>query len=154
MQVDLATFFTDIPARLASAHLVICRAGASTIAELTAAGRPAILVPYPNAADNHQYANATAIEDADAGWVIPQEGFTAAALSTRIESFLNLPLSLSKVAKQAKSLAHLDAAQHLSLLVSFMIKGYALEDIRAKLAPIDKPKPSVKPAVKKNKLAA
>ncbi len=117
MQVDLAPFFNDIPARLASAHLVICRAGASTVAELTCAGRPAILVPYPQATDNHQYHNAQAIEDVSAGWVMPQEGFTAQALSARLESFLNLPHLLPKAAAQMRTLGRIDAAQDLARLV-------------------------------------
>ena len=99
VSADLSAFFTDIPARLASAHLVIARAGASTIAELTAAGRPSILVPLPTALDNHQYYNANALEEAGGGWVMPQDGFTAAALSARIEAFLSLPESLTRTAQ-------------------------------------------------------
>lgn len=117
LQVDVAPFFNDLPARLASAHLVICRSGASTVAELTCAGRPAILVPYPQATDNHQYHNAQAIEDAEAGWVMPQEGFTAAAVSARLESFLNLPASLGKAAKQMRTLGKPDAGRELANLV-------------------------------------
>jgi len=67
---ELATFFADMPERLAVAHLAITRAGASTVSELCAAGRPAILVPYPHAADDHQTANARAIERAGAAWVV------------------------------------------------------------------------------------
>jgi UDP-N-acetylglucosamine--N-acetylmuramyl-(pentapeptide) pyrophosphoryl-undecaprenol N-acetylglucosamine transferase len=117
IQVDVAPFFTDLAVRLASAHLVICRAGASTVAELTCAGRPAILVPYPSATDNHQYFNAQAIEDAEGGWVMPQEGFTPAALSARLESFLNLPGSLATAAKQMRTLGKPDAAKRLAELV-------------------------------------
>lgn len=118
MQPDLAPFFNDVPARLAAAHLVICRAGASTVAELTCSGRPAILVPYPQATDNHQYHNAQAIEDASGGWVMPQEGFTAQALSARLESFLNLPASLGKAATQMRTLGRIDAANELAKLVT------------------------------------
>ena len=72
---EVSSFFTDIPARLARAQLVICRSGASTIAELAAVGRPALLVPYPHATDDHQTANARAFAEAGAGWVIPQPDF-------------------------------------------------------------------------------
>jgi len=116
MSADLSSFFTDIPARLASTHLVIARAGASTIAELTAAGRPSILVPLPNAMDNHQYYNANALEESGGGWMMPQEGFTAAALSTRIEAFLSLPESLARAAGYARKAGRIHAARELAKL--------------------------------------
>lgn len=114
VNADLAPFFTDLPARLASAHLVICRAGASTVAELMAAGRPAILVPYPDAKDNHQAINAEAMEHIGAGWVIPQEGFTAQALAARLESFINLPHVLSAASEKARTLGVINAADRLA----------------------------------------
>lgn len=114
VNADLATFFNDIPARLASAHLVISRAGASTIAELTVAGRPAILVPYPHATGNHQMYNANTLENKQGGWVMPQDGFTAKALSARIEAFLGLPSSLTKAATNARELGHPDAVVKLA----------------------------------------
>lgn len=116
MQVDLAPFFTDMPARLARCHLVIARAGASTVSELAAAGRPAILVPLPYAADNHQYFNANSVADAGAGWVIAQEGFTAASLAARLEALLGLPASLAKAAKAAHAMGRLTAAHDLAQL--------------------------------------
>ncbi len=98
MQVDLAPFFVDVAARLASSHLVVARAGASTVAELTAAGRPAILVPLPQATDNHQYYNAQAIEDVGGGWVIAQDAFTPQALASKIETLLLAPQRLAECA--------------------------------------------------------
>jgi UDP-N-acetylglucosamine--N-acetylmuramyl-(pentapeptide) pyrophosphoryl-undecaprenol N-acetylglucosamine transferase len=117
ISADLSAFFTDIPARLASAHLVIARAGASTIAELAVAGRPSILVPLPTSMDNHQYYNANALEELGAGWMMPQEGFTAAALSTRIEAFLSLPESLARAAACAHKAGKVNAARDLAALV-------------------------------------
>lgn len=114
VSADVSSFFTDIPARLASAHLVIARAGASTIAELTAAGRPAILVPLPVSMDNHQYYNANAIEEAGGAWMMPQEGFTAAALSNRIEAFLSLPDNLARAADAARNAGKINAASELA----------------------------------------
>ncbi len=117
IQADLAPFFSDVPARLASTHLVICRSGASTIAELTCAGRPSILVPYPSAADDHQTANANAVEEAGGAWLMPQEGFTTEALAARLEAFLSLPASLSKAAEKARAIGCEKAADDLADLV-------------------------------------
>jgi UDP-N-acetylglucosamine--N-acetylmuramyl-(pentapeptide) pyrophosphoryl-undecaprenol N-acetylglucosamine transferase len=127
IHADLSPFFTDVPARLAAAHLVISRSGASTIAELTCAGRPAILVPYPSSADNHQAANANAVEEAGGAWVIPQEGFTAEALAARLEAFLNLPASLSRAAEKSLAIGREKAASDLADLVLATAQG-ALPD--------------------------
>jgi UDP-N-acetylglucosamine--N-acetylmuramyl-(pentapeptide) pyrophosphoryl-undecaprenol N-acetylglucosamine transferase len=121
VQADLATFFHDIPARLAAAHVVIARAGASTVAELTAAGRPAVLVPYPHALDDHQTTNAMALEEVGGGWLMPEEGFTPEALRHRIEHILNLPRSLYDAAAHAREIAQLEAASHLADLVEATI---------------------------------
>ena len=80
----IESFFTDMPERLARAHLVICRSGASTIAELAAAGRPALLVPYPHAMDDHQSVNARSFAATGAGWVLPQADLTPAVLAEQI----------------------------------------------------------------------
>lgn len=121
ISADLATFFTDMPVRIASAHLLVVRSGASTLAELTVAGRPAIMVPYPHSADNHQMANATALEDKGAGWVMPQDAFTPEALSARIESFLNLPSTLKDAAEKSKQAGMPDAAKNLANCVEALI---------------------------------
>ncbi len=117
VNADLATFFVDLPARLAGCHLVIARAGASTVCELAAAGRPAILVPLPTAMDNHQYHNAEAFEEAGGGWVMTQDGFTSAALSARLEAFLTAPDVLAKAAANARKFGMTDAAEKLAALV-------------------------------------
>lgn len=121
VSADLATFFTDIPARLASCHLVIARAGASTVAELSAAGRPAILVPLPGAMDNHQHLNASAFEHAGAGWLMPQDGFTAAALAARLEALLSLPATLQAAAERARMSGRIGAARELADVVMELI---------------------------------
>ncbi len=120
VSVDIASFFVDLPARLAACHLVIARSGASTISELSAAGRPAILVPLPTAMDNHQYFNANAFEDVGGGWVMTQDGFTAASLAARLEAFLTAPATLGKAAENAKRLGSPDAAEKLASLVLTM----------------------------------
>lgn len=114
VSADLATFFDDVPDRMAAAHIVITRAGASTVAELAEAGRPAILVPYPHATDDHQTANARAVEASGAGWLIPQDGFTPEALTMRLESFVNLPNILTDAAKCAQDFGGMSAAAALA----------------------------------------
>src|SRR6185369_6230383 len=81
LAVELQPFFRDIPARLATTHLLVSRAGASTVAELTAAGRPAVMVPLPHSIDDHQAANAAALAEAGGGWIAPQKDFDAARLA-------------------------------------------------------------------------
>ncbi|MFN7612017.1 MAG: undecaprenyldiphospho-muramoylpentapeptide beta-N-acetylglucosaminyltransferase [Alphaproteobacteria bacterium] len=117
MQVDIAPFFADVAVRMAAAHLVISRAGASSVAELMVAARPSIFVPLPSATDNHQYHNAEAIEDAGGGWVMTQEGFTPEALAARLETFLRVPQSLTSAAHAMRPLGQVDAADKLASLV-------------------------------------
>jgi UDP-N-acetylglucosamine--N-acetylmuramyl-(pentapeptide) pyrophosphoryl-undecaprenol N-acetylglucosamine transferase len=117
MQVDLAPFFADVPARLASAHLVISRAGAGAVAELAVAGRAAILVPLPSAMDNHQFYNALSVEEAGGGWLMGQEGFTAQSLAAQLETCLTNPQLLNDAALAMRTLGKPGAAAALAALV-------------------------------------
>ena len=117
IEAELSPFFVDLPARLSACHLVVARSGASTIAELAVAGRPAILVPLPNSMDDHQYHNADAFEQVGGGWVMAQPGFTPSALSARLEAFLNAPDSLLNAAVDARQMGLGDAAEKLADLV-------------------------------------
>ena len=112
---ELSPFLDDLPARLAAAHLVIARAGASTVAELTVAGRPALLVPYPHATDDHQTANARALSAAGGGWLMPEPRFTSADLARRIAALT--PPALSDAAAKARALGMPDAAARLADVV-------------------------------------
>jgi UDP-N-acetylglucosamine--N-acetylmuramyl-(pentapeptide) pyrophosphoryl-undecaprenol N-acetylglucosamine transferase len=114
---EVRPFFDDVPARLARAQLVIARSGASTVAELTVMGRPAILVPYRYAADDHQSANARAVEAAGAAWVMSEADFTAEALSRHLAALMEAPESLAKAARAAHVLGRPDAAERLADLV-------------------------------------
>ena len=114
IQRELASFFTDVPERLAEAHLVIARAGASTISELAVAGRPALLVPYPFATDNHQAANAAALAEAGGGWLQPQDSLTPQSLSATIEALLSRPRRLVEAAEAAHRFGIADAADRLA----------------------------------------
>ena len=117
VNVELLPFFADMPQRLAHAQLVIARSGASSIAELTAAGRPAILVPYPHAIDDHQTANAEAVSAAGGAWLMPQEGFTGPAVAQRLRDMLDKPLKLAEAASCARALGVPDAAERLAGVV-------------------------------------
>ncbi len=110
-------FFNDMPERLGWAHLLIARAGASTVAELACAGRPAILVPLPHAAEDHQTVNARAVADAGAGWLMPQPSFTAEALAARLKDVLSQPEQLAKAAAASHAMGAADAADKLAACV-------------------------------------
>lgn len=117
VDAELAAFFDDMPVKLANAHLVISRAGASTIAELTAAGRPAILVPFPHATDDHQTKNAESLCDAGGGWMIPQHAFDRQSLTTRLTALLATPRTLQTTALCAGRMGMRSAADNLADLV-------------------------------------
>jgi UDP-N-acetylglucosamine--N-acetylmuramyl-(pentapeptide) pyrophosphoryl-undecaprenol N-acetylglucosamine transferase len=123
IEATVDAFFADIGERLTRAHLVICRAGASTCAEIACLGRPALFVPYPFAADDHQSANARALAGSGAGWSLGQPGFTAAALAERLTQWMTDPSALIGAAGAAHALGRPDAAERLADLVDSMIAG-------------------------------
>lgn len=123
IRAHLASFIDDVPERLAGAHLLISRAGASSVSEALAVGRPTILVPYPYAADDHQTANAQAVDAAGAGWIMPQNTFNADALAARLDSLLGLPAVMEKAARCAVELGNADAAKRLADVVTQMIEA-------------------------------
>ena len=110
-------FFDDMPERLGAAHLVIGRAGASTVAELAAAGRPGLLVPYPAATDDHQTANAQRLAEAGVGWVMPQPSITAEHLAERLESLFANPALLARASRCAQAYGRDQAAAALADVV-------------------------------------
>lgn len=114
---EIATYLPDLPDRLAWAHVVIARAGASTIAELTAAGRPAILVPLPSATDDHQSANVREMVTAGGARSIAQSGFTAVELAKQIQKLGLDPTSLINAASRARSCGRPHAVRDLADLV-------------------------------------
>lgn len=124
IKAELATFITDVPEQLARAHLVIGRSGASTVAEVTTAGRPAIFVPYPHHQDQQQKINADAVADVGGAWVMTQNGFTEEAVLARIETFLQNPESLFRAAEHARSIGRPDAARRLGNLVTAIASGW------------------------------
>jgi UDP-N-acetylglucosamine--N-acetylmuramyl-(pentapeptide) pyrophosphoryl-undecaprenol N-acetylglucosamine transferase len=114
---ELSTFFDDMPARIAAAHLVIARSGASTICELAVIGRPAILIPFPFATDDHQTANAAVLADAGAVWLVQQRDLTEQKLAQMLEAIFAAPEQLARRAKAAHALGRPDATQRLADLV-------------------------------------
>jgi len=121
VEAELAQFLDDIPARLKTAHLLICRAGASTVGELAAAGRPGLLIPYPRATDDHQAANAAAVERAGGGWRLDEHGLTPEALAGRLGALLADPEALARAASAVRRIGRTDAAARLATLVFEMI---------------------------------
>jgi UDP-N-acetylglucosamine--N-acetylmuramyl-(pentapeptide) pyrophosphoryl-undecaprenol N-acetylglucosamine transferase len=117
INAGLATFFANMRERIEAAHLVIARAGASTIAELTCAGRPAILVPLPSAADGHQQINAEAMEYASGAWIIPQHQFTAENIAAKLKSLLENHHQLITAAAAARKIGAPEAASNLADVV-------------------------------------
>ena len=107
-------FFHHVTDLLKKAHLVIGRSGGSSVAEITAAGRPSILVPFPFAASDEQTANARVITQANAGWMIPQSDFTAVTLATQLENLFMNPEKITLAAQAAAKLARPHAAEHLA----------------------------------------
>jgi UDP-N-acetylglucosamine--N-acetylmuramyl-(pentapeptide) pyrophosphoryl-undecaprenol N-acetylglucosamine transferase len=117
INAELAPFFSDLPARLASNHLVVSRSGAGTVAELAAIGRPSILVPLPGAIDQDQFANAGVLAQAGGALRIPQADFTPDRLAAEISSLAAEPARLAAMAAAARSAGRLDAAERLADLV-------------------------------------
>lgn len=115
---DVASFFSDVPERMRHTHLLICRAGASTVAEVSVVGRAAIYVPYPHATDDHQTGNARAVVEAGGGWLLPQAEFTEAALAERIAQLFSQPMLLADAARAAAAGSVTDAADRLAHLVT------------------------------------
>ena len=117
VSAEVAAFFPDLPARIAAAHLVVSRSGASTVAELAAIGRPAILGPLPHALDQDQQANAAVLEKAGGAIALRQDDFTPECLAAEITALSAAPGRLTAMATAAKSAGAIDAAERLADLV-------------------------------------
>lgn len=114
IDAEIQPFFDDMPARLAASHLVISRAGASSVAELAAAGRAAILIPFAAAMDDHQTANARQLESAGGGRCVAEAGLDAAGLAALITDMLADPKALSAMGTSGRSLAAPQAADDIA----------------------------------------
>ncbi|MBP0445579.1 undecaprenyldiphospho-muramoylpentapeptide beta-N-acetylglucosaminyltransferase [Roseomonas sp. SSH11] len=114
VRAELAPFFSDVEALYRAAHLVIARAGASTVAEIACAGRPSILVPLPHAIDDHQTENARSLSASGAAELMFQGSFTAESLAAALKNRLNAPETLDEAARAAALLGRPDAAARLA----------------------------------------
>ena len=132
---ELTTYIEDMPAKLADAHLVIGRAGASTVAELSAAGRPAILIPFAAATDDHQTANARELVKAGGARAIAQGNFTPDVLARQIEALAMDPVALNNAAARALSVGRPHAARDLADLVERIGNGVAPVAVGPALSP-------------------
>ena len=117
IDAELSPFFKDMPARYQWAHLVMCRSGASSVAEIEASGRPALMIPLPNSIDDHQRANARSLGDRGAGWVLDENEASPQALAERLTAVLSDPPGLQHAADTARGLARIDAAERLADVV-------------------------------------
>lgn len=120
---DVAPFFKDLPARMAASHLVIARAGASSVAELAVLGRPSILVPLPHALDNDQLQNATRLAESGGAWCIEQKVLTPERLALEIAGILQDPQCLVRAAAAAKAAGRPDAVVRLADLVEELARA-------------------------------
>jgi UDP-N-acetylglucosamine--N-acetylmuramyl-(pentapeptide) pyrophosphoryl-undecaprenol N-acetylglucosamine transferase len=132
---ELTTYIEDMPAKIADAHLVIGRAGASTVAELSTAGRPAILIPFAAATDDHQTANARELVKAGGARAIAQGNFTPDVLARQIEALAMDPVALNNAAARALSVGRPHAARDLADLVERIGEGIAPAIIGPALSP-------------------
>ena len=125
LDCELQPFFMDMPRRIANAHLVVCRSGASTIAELGVIGRPAVMVPLPHAIDNDQLRNAESFAAAGAGWVHPQASLTPQGLAQFLTSLRSQQRQLQQAAAAALSHGRPDAAERLADLAEKLAGKHA-----------------------------
>lgn len=118
VRAEVSAFIDDMPAAFARADLLLCRSGASTVAEIAAAGKPAIFVPFPQAADDHQRRNAEAIMQGGAAVLVPQAELTPERLAQLVTELFANPQRLKEMAERARALSHHDAAGRVARMVA------------------------------------
>ena len=121
ISAEVAPFFKDLPSLMAQSHLVIGRAGASTVAELTVIGRPSILVPLPHSLDNDQLHNGQRLAESGAAWCIEQKDLSVQRLADEVALLMSRPGMLANAANAAKAQGRPDAVEALSDLVVSLI---------------------------------
>ena len=122
LPVEVSRFIDDMPAAFAQADAVLCRSGASTVAEITAAGKPAIFVPFALAADDHQLKNAQSLESAGAARMIPESQLSPASLSAVVAEMLGNPTALLSMSAKAQSLSHPNAGKEIATMAADISK--------------------------------
>jgi UDP-N-acetylglucosamine--N-acetylmuramyl-(pentapeptide) pyrophosphoryl-undecaprenol N-acetylglucosamine transferase len=114
INVETSAFIDDMPQSFADADLIVCRSGASTVAEIAAAGKCALFVPFPGAADDHQLRNAELLAQEDAALLIPERKLSAERFVQEVTALLADPARMAAMAGKARTLAHPDAAAHIA----------------------------------------
>jgi UDP-N-acetylglucosamine--N-acetylmuramyl-(pentapeptide) pyrophosphoryl-undecaprenol N-acetylglucosamine transferase len=122
IMVDVSPFIDDMPQRFADADLIVCRSGASTVAEIAAAGACALFVPFPGAADDHQLRNAELLAQENAALLIPESELSAERFVQEVTGLLGDPARLSAMGSKARTLVHPDAAAHIAEMALSVIK--------------------------------
>ncbi|RUX05429.1 UDP-N-acetylglucosamine--N-acetylmuramyl-(pentapeptide) pyrophosphoryl-undecaprenol N-acetylglucosamine transferase, partial [Mesorhizobium sp. M8A.F.Ca.ET.023.01.1.1] len=128
--VEVSPFFTDMAARIAAAHLVLSRSGASTVSEIAVIGRPALLVPYPFALDHDQAANAAALAAAGGGEVHVQSSLSSERIAALLGALIDQPERLATMAAAAKSVGRPDAARLLADLTEAIASRKTVSEFR------------------------
>jgi UDP-N-acetylglucosamine--N-acetylmuramyl-(pentapeptide) pyrophosphoryl-undecaprenol N-acetylglucosamine transferase len=118
LAAEVHKFIDDMPAIFGRADLILCRSGASTVAEVAAAGKPAVFVPFPLAADDHQRRNAEALEQAGAAVVLEETKLDEVWLVDTLSALLEDPARLGKMSRAARAMAHPDAAKDIAELAA------------------------------------
>ncbi|CZT35621.1 undecaprenyldiphospho-muramoylpentapeptide beta-N-acetylglucosaminyltransferase [Rhizobium sp. 9140] len=132
LTAEISPFFTDMAGRIAAAHLLVCRSGASTVSEIAVIGRPSILVPYPFALDHDQSANAAALAETGAARLVPQKDLTPEVLANFIRDAMNNPESMAAMATSAKAAGRPDAARLLAGMVEAIASGQTIAQFKEK----------------------
>ena len=125
LEGEVAPFFEDMPAAFSRADLIVCRSGASAVAEVAAAGKPSILVPFPFAADQHQLRNAQALERAGAAVVVLDREMTGQRLFEEVCRLVSDPERLSSMSQRARAFAHPNAAQRAAEILEQLIYAHS-----------------------------
>ncbi|MCE2951441.1 MAG: UDP-N-acetylglucosamine--N-acetylmuramyl-(pentapeptide) pyrophosphoryl-undecaprenol N-acetylglucosamine transferase [Alphaproteobacteria bacterium] len=128
IKAEISVYFKDMDKKLAKAHWVMCRAGASSLAEVALAGRPALFVPYPHAMDDHQTYNAASFADNGAGWRSAQKDLTPEVLATHLMKIFEEPASLLFAAEKVRAQAKMDAPVQLAAVIEGAITPKVLQD--------------------------
>jgi UDP-N-acetylglucosamine--N-acetylmuramyl-(pentapeptide) pyrophosphoryl-undecaprenol N-acetylglucosamine transferase len=122
MNAEVSAFISDMPGVFARADLLVCRSGASTVGEVTAAGKAAVFIPFPRAADDHQKVNAQALVDAGAAALLEEANLSADSLSEKVGALFADRGRLEQMGQAAKNLAHPNAAQDVAKMAAALVK--------------------------------
>jgi UDP-N-acetylglucosamine--N-acetylmuramyl-(pentapeptide) pyrophosphoryl-undecaprenol N-acetylglucosamine transferase len=134
LSADVSAFTDDMPQAFARADVVLCRSGASTVAEITAAGKPAIFVPFPRAADDHQLRNAETLAARGAAMLIPEAALTRERLVDAVAGLLNDAAARQKMSAAARAMAHADAAGTIAAIAARLAGGKQGDDHNSRSA--------------------